>query len=397
MMSSSRDQRRQALMHLRSSETSSNSSAMDESTASSLSYSKSKRASLLSDGTETTAYSEDASFSYSSSMHRGRGDIDNDNDNDGAGSEYSEALSDLDDLDDLEVELLDFDKRHRCRGVTAMRASTGSRPRPRPRKVKNRRASAPIVSAAVRALASNAQPRNASMPMVSSAILQERMDKAAQNSYFQSPDAHVQPDQAAGGPKSPEEYLTQDLLQGIAITALQEEHFDPVTDERIEAHKMAVSSAIRAADLDRLQELLQDGISLGGCNPQGESMMHLACRLNNADVVKFLINEAKVSILVQDDAGRTPLHDAAWTTKPNFELVQLIVEEAPELLFVKDKRSFSALRYIPKAAWKQWRSFFDEHQDQIRRLVTNISVHKAHRKIDDAQERMKKLMEKMAL
>ena len=62
------------------------------------------------------------------------------------------------------------------------------------------------------------------------------------------------------------------------------------------------------------------------------------------------MNEAKVSIRVRDEGGRTPLHDAAWTDRPNFDLVKIILKDSPELMFVKDDRRYSPLSYVAPAA-----------------------------------------------
>jgi len=45
------------------------------------------------------------------------------------------------------------------------------------------------------------------------------------------------------------------------------------------------------------------------------------------------------------------------------ELVKLLLQEWPDLLLVKDKRGFSPLQYVRKAAWKVWIEFFDENRE----------------------------------
>ncbi len=77
------------------------------------------------------------------------------------------------------------------------------------------------------------------------------------------------------------------------------------------------------------------------------------------------MEKAKVSIRVRDDFGRTPLHDAAWTDKPNFELVRMILSDAPDLLFVRDQRGHLPFAYVPRQRWEQWCKFLDEHKELI--------------------------------
>ena len=54
------------------------------------------------------------------------------------------------------------------------------------------------------------------------------------------------------------------------------------------------------------------GKTLQCCNRFGESAIHMACRHDLTDVVKFSIEEVGSILRVRDDYGRTPLHDAFW-------------------------------------------------------------------------------------
>jgi 60kDa lysophospholipase len=74
-----------------------------------------------------------------------------------------------------------------------------------------------------------------------------------------------------------------------------------------QAYSLHVVQAIRVKDLDAMQSLLRQEVPLHGCNSHGESTIHLACRLGNVEIVKFLVREAGVSVRVQDDSGRKPL------------------------------------------------------------------------------------------
>jgi Ankyrin repeats (3 copies) len=300
----------------------------------------------------------------------------------GSVSEYTEDIDLDDDLDDIQLEMLEYERKLRRKSAA-----------------KSRRSSAPSLSAAVHALQEPSQPtQRASMPLISMASLQERIERASiHNGYFQAPQ-----DTDTSSPKvntkRPEDYLTQVILDNVPISFLQDdEFFEPVTPQRIAAHSLIVSSAIRAGNLEALRELHEDGVSMRGCNAQGESMIHLACRLSKLDVVQFLIQDAHVSVQVCDDSGRTPLHDAAWTTKPNFDLIRLLLQMSPQLLFIQDKRHYSPLRYVPKSAWPEWRHFLQQEQEWIRHIVTQSSAQKASHCMDKAQERMKNLLQRMSV
>lgn len=90
------------------------------------------------------------------------------------------------------------------------------------------------------------------------------------------------------------------------------------------------------------------------CNKARESILHLACRRGQTEVVRFLLQEVKVSACVCDDYGRNPMHDACWTPEPNFEVMDLLLAKCPDLLFIKDMRGHTPLRYAPKQHWKTW-------------------------------------------
>jgi hypothetical protein len=156
-------------------------------------------------------------------------------------------------------------------------------------------------------------------------------------------------------------FLAEGLdLYDFAPTA---DSFLKVTEEHIAGHTLEVTSAARKDDLVLLEKFLVDGKCLQCCNRYGESLVHIVCRRGSPDVLRFLIEKAKVSITIRDDFGRNPMHDAAWTDKPNFELVKVLMSEAPKLMFAKDSRGHSPLNYIPKQRWEDWCDFFKSNQD----------------------------------
>jgi ankyrin repeat protein len=100
-------------------------------------------------------------------------------------------------------------------------------------------------------------------------------------------------------------------------------------------------------------------------NQFGESLLHLACRKSFADVVRFLVQEAGVPFNVKDDFGRNPAHDACWTIIPNWELMDLIVEKCPDLLFVEDVRGHTPLDYVRAEHWPAWVKYLEQKGDKL--------------------------------
>lgn len=102
---------------------------------------------------------------------------------------------------------------------------------------------------------------------------------------------------------------------------------------------------------------------MNACNKFGESIVHMACRRSTFEVVDFIMRNGGSSWFV-DDFGRTPLHDACWRSEPRFDIVTLILNVCPELLFVQDVRGSLALNYVREEHWLQWCAYFYHQRDK---------------------------------
>jgi len=171
---------------------------------------------------------------------------------------------------------------------------------------------------------------------------------------------------------SPSEYLQvllskHEIKKHISPAFSLEKYFITPSEEHFSSYKEDVISALRQRDINTLKKIAnEEGRSLQCCNRFGESLIHMACRRGFADVVTFLIEEG-VSLKVIDDYGRTPMHDAFWTAKPNFELVRILITEEPSLLFVSDRRGHIPLDYVRKndSHWTLWNKFLESHMPSI--------------------------------
>jgi hypothetical protein len=159
----------------------------------------------------------------------------------------------------------------------------------------------------------------------------------------------------------PDDYLRSLLAQNgmstktFSALEIKDDFFLKVTAESVEAYDMQVVKAVRTQDVATLRQLLESGRSLQCGNKFGESIVHTACRKGSLAVLQFLLQEADVSCRVICDYGRTPLHDACWTSeKPNFELMDLLLTACPDLLHVQDARGFLPLAYVRQAHWDDW-------------------------------------------
>lgn len=178
----------------------------------------------------------------------------------------------------------------------------------------------------------------------------------------------------------PDDFL-RDLLEGIGASSFPSEtwhdYFQTMEPEHVENYTTDMVMAIRNDDYDVLRERLRLGQTLQCCNHHGESIVHLACRRGSHDMLRFLMEEAQVSVRIRDDKGRTPLHDACWNTAPNFPLIYALLESSPELLFVQDHRGHTPLSYAPKRVWGEWNAFLQKNRVFLRASVRSLRFDRA--------------------
>ncbi|KAI2507041.1 hypothetical protein MHU86_7426 [Fragilaria crotonensis] len=141
--------------------------------------------------------------------------------------------------------------------------------------------------------------------------------------------------------------------------------FHTPTDDEIASYHQEVIQAVRDRNIDRLRAYVVEGRNLQCCNRFGESLMHMACRRGFTDVVKFLVLEANCTVFVRDDYGRTAMHDAAWSPEPNFEMLEFLIEQAPELLLMSDVRGHTPFSYVRKEHWQDWIVFLQSHREKL--------------------------------
>ena len=172
----------------------------------------------------------------------------------------------------------------------------------------------------------------------------------------------------AGEETTPKEIVMQALkCRGISSNGMKSA-FDMPGDFFVEScdnYDQEAVNAIRSNDIDALRKLHSIGTNLQCANKFGESLIHLACRRSNLDVVSFLINEAGVSLRVRDDYGRTPFHDACWRGELDVELIDMLLDHEPKLLMLNDKRGHSPLDYTRREHWVKLIPFLSDRADKF--------------------------------
>jgi len=130
-----------------------------------------------------------------------------------------------------------------------------------------------------------------------------------------------------------------------------------------------VVSATRDNDMSKLRELHASGHSLYCCNRFGESLLHMACRRGFTSMVKFLIEDANVTVRRSDDCGRTPFHDALWNKDCQYGIVEMLVLREPSLLFTCDKNGHTPFAFARREHWHLWRQFLWDRRELIRESI----------------------------
>jgi hypothetical protein len=127
-----------------------------------------------------------------------------------------------------------------------------------------------------------------------------------------------------------------------------------------EDYDMAVVQAVRSGNLDLIRSLRDDhGRNLQCCNKFGESIVHTVARHGAVPVLELLA-ELGVSFRVCCDSGRTPLSDASWTqAPPNLGMVERLLDDCPDLLYLTDRRGLAPLNYVPREHWAGWCEYLD--------------------------------------
>ena len=150
--------------------------------------------------------------------------------------------------------------------------------------------------------------------------------------------------------------------------------FTKPTEEQIAAYDAQKTIAVRNGDMATLRSLLEAGENFNCCNKFGESLIHMACRRAHIDVVRFLLQEAKVSLNARDDYGRTPLHDCCWRPSSNYELMELLLSEVdPRILLVKDVRGHAPFDYSRKDQWEGWNEFLESRKELLLSSLAEVT------------------------
>lgn len=157
----------------------------------------------------------------------------------------------------------------------------------------------------------------------------------------------------------------EELISTASKRLQKDNYFVTYTNEHLEAYTTDMTRAVQGNDIKTLRSLMAAGHSMQASNRFGETMLHTSCRRGFTNMVSFFLHEAKISPRVRDDMGRTPMHDACWSSsapKDMFDMVKILIKAAPEMLLSIDKRGHSPFDYARREFWPQWVAFLNENR-----------------------------------
>jgi len=141
--------------------------------------------------------------------------------------------------------------------------------------------------------------------------------------------------------------------------------FPPPTAAQVAGYTHDALAAVRSPDPSALRALHRAGRDLSARGRHGDGLLHAACRRGPAAIAAFLLEEVAVSPLVQDDYGRTPLHDACWRGEPAYGVVAALLRREPRLAYVRDVRGHRPFQYARREHWGLWNRFLARNTNLI--------------------------------
>ena len=180
-------------------------------------------------------------------------------------------------------------------------------------------------------------------------------------------ESHAQHAQIDAGIPKPKEKL-KSLLEARGITFTTQKSLDVkhlFTEGCVASHTLELMNAVRNNDMAVIRRLWEEGQNFQTCNRFGESAVHAAARRGNLQVLMFFKEMANVSLRCMCQQGRTPLHDACWTSRPEFGIIRYLLQDYPENLYLTDARGFTPLDFVPHDVYEEWNDFIEENFDLL--------------------------------
>jgi hypothetical protein len=176
-------------------------------------------------------------------------------------------------------------------------------------------------------------------------------------------------DQSSASIISPLEYVHSALEESGYLTQIEAYsledtmYFQPYQEGYVPCE---ILEAIRENNVDTITQLRMFSPSLlEQRNQFGESLIHLSCKYGRADICRYLIEKVVLPLNVRDSCGRSPLHNACIAVSPNWEIIELLLEHAPEHMLFPDNCGRTPFYYIRESQWKRCLQFLSDHKNRL--------------------------------
>lgn len=136
------------------------------------------------------------------------------------------------------------------------------------------------------------------------------------------------------------------------------------TELQLASYDKHLIDLVRDDRVDEFSTILAQGISPNPVNSCGESILHLICR-RGSDKFLRLLTEHGCDVQAVDRFGRTAVHEACFANKPNFKLVEMILQHEPRMMTLTDCRGATPLSYVSKSHWAVWLQFLESVKEEF--------------------------------
>jgi Ankyrin repeats (3 copies) len=161
----------------------------------------------------------------------------------------------------------------------------------------------------------------------------------------------------------------------LRFKTLQTAYSSQPTALQLASYNVYLITLLRQHEVETFRAVMTSGISPNPCNKWGESLVHTICRRGEYEFVKVMICDAKTSVQVSDDHGRTPLHDALWNNTPSYETIKLLLDCDVNMLFLTDAHGATPLSYVRSTHWPACIDFIKRHADLYWPVLTKTQQH----------------------
>jgi Ankyrin repeats (3 copies) len=166
---------------------------------------------------------------------------------------------------------------------------------------------------------------------------------------------------------SPQDYLDSIMKSRGYSTrryaALETGYRNKSTPLQLASYDVYLINLVRQDDEETFRAIFQSGISSNPCNARGESLLHACSRKGETEYLRIMLEDAKSTVQVADDYGRTPLHDCLWSAEPSFDKVKLLLDRDVHLMQLADARGALPFSYTRQEHWGLWNQFLDDIKD----------------------------------